>query len=55
MFKVKIKFAYVVAEDEAGFTNYIEVTLDSYRSEVILDGVMKICPEPFKDNLNKRY
>ena len=42
-----IKFAYVVTEDEAGFTKYIEVTLDSCRSGVILDGVMKICPEPF--------
>ena len=34
-----IKFAYVVTEDEAGFTKYIEVTLNGYRSEVILDGV----------------
>ena len=42
-----IKFAYVVPEEEAGFTKYIEVTLDSYRSGVILDEVMKICPEPF--------
>ena len=25
-----IKFAYVVPEDEAGFTKYIEVTLDGY-------------------------
>ena len=42
-----IKFAYVVLEDEAGFTKYIEVTLNSYRSGVILDGVMKLCPEHF--------
>ena len=42
-----IKFAYVVPEDEAGFTKYIEVTLDSHRSGVILHRVMKICPEPF--------
>ena len=42
-----IKFAYVVPEDEAGFTKYIEVILDSYRSGVILDGVMKFCTEPF--------
>ena len=41
-----IKFAYVVA-DEAGSTKYIEVTLDSYRSGVIQDGVMKFSPEPF--------
>ena len=41
-----IKFAYVVLEEE-GYTKYIEVTLDSYRSGVILDGVMKFCPEPF--------
>ena len=42
-----IKFANVVTEDEVGFTKYIGVALDSYRSEVILDGVMKICPDPF--------
>ena len=42
-----IKFAEVVPEDEAGFTKYIEVTLNSYWSGVILDGIMKICPEPF--------
>ena len=47
MFKVMIKFAYVVPEEEAGFTKYIEVTLDSYRSGHLLDRVMKICPEPF--------
>ena len=35
-----IKFAYVVQEDEAGSTKYIEVIIDSYRSKVILDGVM---------------
>ena len=55
MFKIMIKLAYVVLEDEASFTKYIEVTLDSYRSGVILDRVMKFCPEPFKDNLNKCY
>ena len=37
-----ITFAY-----EAGFTKYIEVTLDSYRSGLILHGEMKFCPEPF--------
>ena len=42
-----IKFAYVVLEEEAGFTKYIEVTLDSHNSGVILDGMMKFCPEPF--------
>ena len=42
-----IKFAYVVQENEAGFTKYFEVTLDSYRSGITLDGVMKFCPEPF--------
>ena len=42
-----IKFAYVVPEHEAGFTKYIEVTLDDYKSGVILDTVMKFCPEPF--------
>ena len=42
-----IKFAYVVPEDEAGFTKYIELTLDWYRSGVILDGVVKFCPELF--------
>ena len=42
-----IKFAYVVPEEEAGFTKYIEVPLDSYRSGVIQDGVMKISTEPF--------
>ena len=44
-----IKFAYVVPEDEAGFTKYIDVTLDGYtrRSGVILDFVMKFCPEHF--------
>ena len=47
-----IKFAYVVLED---VTKYIEVTLDSYRSEVIQDGLIKICPEAFKDNLNRCY
>ena len=47
MFKVMIKFTYVVPEDVAGFTKYIEVTLDGYKSGVILDGVMKFCPEPF--------
>ena len=46
-----IKFAYVVPEDAAGFTKYIEVTLDSHRSGVILDGIMRFCPEP----LNKCY
>ena len=35
-----IKFAYVVPEDEAVFTKYIEVTLDSCRSGVRLDGVI---------------
>ena len=40
-----IKFAYVELEDEAGFTKYIEVTLDGYRSGILLDGVMKFCPE----------
>ena len=42
-----IKFAYVVQEDEAGFTKYIEVTLDNHKSGVILGGIMKFCPEPF--------
>ena len=42
-----IKFAYVASEDEVGFTKYIEVTLNSYRSGVILNRVMKFCPEPF--------
>ena len=43
-----IKFAYVTPEDEAGFTTkYIEVTLDGYKSGVILDAVMKFCPESF--------
>ena len=45
-----IKFAYVVPEEEAGFTKYIEVTLDGYKSGlksgVILDVVIKFCPEP---------
>ena len=50
-----IKFSYVVPEEEAGFTKYIEVTLDGYKSGVILDAVMKFCPEPFEDNLNKFY
>ena len=39
--KVFIKFAYVVPEDKAGITKYIEVTVDSYRSGDILDGTMK--------------
>ena len=38
-----------------GFSKYIGVTLDGYRSGVILDGVMKFCPEPLEDNLNKCY
>ena len=42
-----IKFAYVVPEEEAGFTKYIAVTLDSHKSGVILDTIMKFCPEPF--------
>ena len=42
-----IKFVYVVQEDEAGVTRYIEVTLDGYNSGVILDAVMKFCPVPF--------
>ena len=41
-----IKFAYVVPE-EVGFTKYIDVTLDSHKSGVILDGIMKFCPETF--------
>ena len=47
MFQVMIKFAYVVLEEEVGFTKYLEVTLDGYKSGVIPDGVMKFCPEPF--------
>ena len=50
-----IKFAYVVPEEEAGFTKYIEVTLDSCRYGVLLDGVIKYCPEPFWYNLNKCF
>ena len=50
-----IKFAYVVMEDKAAFTKYIEVTLDGYKSGVILNAVMKFCPEPFEDYLNKCY
>ena len=42
-----IKSAYLVLGEEVGFTKYIEVTLDGYSSGVILDGVMKFCPEPF--------
>ena len=42
-----IKFAYVVPEEEAGFTKYNEVTLDSHKSGVILDGIMKFCPKLF--------
>ena len=42
-----IKYAYVVPNDEAGFTKYIEVTLDSCRSGVILHAVMKFCLEHF--------
>ena len=42
-----IKFAYALPEDEVGFTKYIEVTLDGYRSGVILVGVLKFCPEIF--------
>ena len=42
-----IKFAYVVPEDEVCFTKYIEVTLDGYKSGIILDAVMKNCPDPF--------
>ena len=48
MFKVMIKFAYVVLEDEVGFTKYIEVTLDSHRSAVILDGVMEFVQNLFR-------
>ena len=47
MFKVMIEIAYVVPEYESSFTKYIEVILNSYRSGVIVDGVMNICPEPF--------
>ena len=47
MFKLMIKFAYVAPEEEAGFTKYIELTLDGDMSGVILDAVMKFCPEPF--------
>ena len=43
-----IKFAYVVLEDEVGFIMYIEVPLDNYRSGILLHGVMKFCPEPFR-------
>ena len=42
-----IKFAYAVLEEEARFTKYIEVTLDNYRSGVLLDGVMRMCSEPY--------
>ena len=42
-----IKFAYVVLEEEAGFIKYIEVTLDSHKSGVMLGGIMKFCSEPF--------
>ena len=34
-------------EEEVGFTKYIEVTLDGHKSRILLDGVMKFCPEPF--------
>ena len=36
-----IKFAYVIPEDEAGFTtrNYIEVTLDIHSSGVMKSGL----------------
>ena len=40
MFQVMIKFAYVVLEEEAGFTKYIEVTFEGYKSDVILNAVM---------------
>ena len=50
-----IKFAYVVPEEEVGLTKYVEVTLEICRSGVILDGVLKICPESFWFNLNKCY
>ena len=43
-----IKFAYVIPEEEAGFTKYIEVTLDSYRSGVILDGVVEFVQNLFR-------
>ena len=39
-----IKFAYEVPEEEAGFTKYIEVTLDIFKSGVMIDGVMNFCP-----------
>ena len=42
-----IKFAYVVPEDEPGFSKYIEVTLNGHRSGVMLEGVMNFVPEPF--------
>ena len=42
-----VAFAYVVPGDEAGFTKYIEVTLDNFRCGVILDGVIKFCSELF--------
>ena len=41
------KFAYVVLEEETGFTKYIEVTLEGSKSGVILDAVMQFCPELF--------
>ena len=47
MLKVMIKFAYVVPKEEAGFTKYIEVTLNIHNSGVIMDRVMK-----FVQNLN---
>ena len=50
-----IKFAYIVPEDEVGFTKYMDIILNSYGSGVILDGVLKICLEPFWDNMNKCY
>ena len=42
-----MKFAYVVPELEEGSVKHMEVASDSYRSGVILDGVMKFGLEPF--------
>ena len=42
-----IIFCYVVPEDETGFTNYFEETLDIFSSGVMKDGVIKFGPELF--------
>ena len=50
-----INIAYVVLQEEADFTKYIEVTLDIHSSGVMIGRVTKFCQQPSYGSLNKCY